>query len=96
MTTPTRLRVLAPLAALLVLATAACSAESVGEAEDVPLDGDGNISEDELVSERQIMGADLAQKHIAFTIDDGPGGRPAAVRAGRLAQARRGRGRCGL
>jgi peptidoglycan/xylan/chitin deacetylase (PgdA/CDA1 family) len=79
MTTPTRLRVLAPLAALLVLATAACSAESVGEAEDVPLDGDGNVSEDELVSEIQLNGSGMEQKHISLTFDDGPGGRTAEL-----------------
>ncbi len=57
----------------------ACSAETLPEDEGAPLDGDGNVSEDELVSERQLMGSDMAQKHIALTFDDGPGGRTAEL-----------------
>ena len=61
------------------LLAVACSAETLPEDEGAPLDGDGNVSEDELVSERQLMGSDMAQKHIALTFDDGPGGRTAEL-----------------
>ncbi len=72
------LRLLPAFAFAAVAILAACSAEVPGEAE-LGADGDGNISEDELVSERQIMGTDMAQKHLAFTFDDGPGGRTAEL-----------------
>jgi len=61
----------------------ACSAEVEGDGteatEDVPTDGEGAISEDELVSEAQLRGSDMAQKHISLTFDDGPGGRTAEL-----------------
>lgn len=78
---PSPARALRFLPALVLVAgsfLAACSAEVPGEPE-LGTDGDGNISEDELVSERQIMGADMAQKHLALTFDDGPGGRTAEL-----------------
>lgn len=80
-----RLRPLAIAAVLLTTLASlnACSAEVVGDeaAEDVrdTPDGDGNVSEDELVSEMQLRGSDMAQKHISLTFDDGPGGRSAEL-----------------
>lgn len=80
-----RLRLLAPLFALAAFAPlAACSAEvpedGAGETtDDVPTDGEGAISEDELVSEMQLRGSDMARKHISLTFDDGPGGRTAEL-----------------
>ncbi len=80
MVSPARaLRLLPTLALAAASCLAACSAEVPPDEADLGTDGDGNISEDELVSERQIMGADMAQKHLALTFDDGPGGRTAEL-----------------
>ncbi len=73
----------------LVLATSAvacgvvsgCAAPTGEEEEDAALEGasgDG-ISEDAIVSERQLMGTDMAAKTIALTFDDGPGPRTAEL-----------------
>jgi peptidoglycan/xylan/chitin deacetylase (PgdA/CDA1 family) len=70
--------VVAMLSGVLFASLAACSAET-GDIEEGPLDGDSNVSEDELVSEVQLNGSGMAQKHIALTFDDGPGGRSAEL-----------------
>lgn len=55
-----------------------CSAQTDGEEEiddgTVVGEGDGT-SEDAIVSERQLMGPDMADKTISLTFDDGPGPR---------------------
>jgi peptidoglycan/xylan/chitin deacetylase (PgdA/CDA1 family) len=41
--------------------------------------GDGTGGEDEIVSERQLMGNELADKTVSLTFDDGPGPRTAEL-----------------
>ncbi len=74
------------LLALVALSTAACAslagcaADTDGEDEEVSADGSGDgTSEDAIVSERQLMGNELPEKHIALTYDDGPGPRTAEL-----------------
>ncbi len=73
-----RRSVVAMLSGICFASLAACSAET-GELEETALDGDGNVSEEELVSEVQLNGSGMAQKHLALTFDDGPGGRSAEL-----------------
>jgi len=57
-----------------------CTAESTSEDGAVPEGGgDGTTSDDEIVSERQLMGSELPEKTIALTFDDGPGPRTAEL-----------------
>lgn len=64
------------LAATACASVAGCAADSIDE-EEVAEDGSGDnaTSEDAIVSERQLMGNELPDKHIALTYDDGPGAR---------------------
>lgn len=69
---------------LLFLATAGCAAiagcATDFDDDDVAYDdGDSNVAEDELVSERQLNGSDMPEKTLALTFDDGPGGRTAEL-----------------
>ncbi|MBX3188645.1 MAG: polysaccharide deacetylase family protein [Labilithrix sp.] len=70
-------RIAAFLLASSVIACGAltgCAADAVDDEELVADDGDGT-SEDAIVSERQLMGNELADKTINLTFDDGPGPR---------------------
>jgi peptidoglycan/xylan/chitin deacetylase (PgdA/CDA1 family) len=75
-----RLRLLSTLIALSTVACASiagCAVDSSEDAEDGVADGDGDgtTAEDDIVSERQLMGNELPEKTIALTYDDGPGPR---------------------
>jgi peptidoglycan/xylan/chitin deacetylase (PgdA/CDA1 family) len=75
-----RIRLLAALFAFSTVAcatVAGCAVDSAEDAEDgvAEGDGDGTTGEDEIVSERQLMGNELPEKSIALTYDDGPGAR---------------------
>jgi len=77
---PSRLRLLASFFALSGLACASlpgCAAEAVDDGDETVAEGEGdsNVSEDEIVSERQLMGSELPTKTLALTYDDGPGTR---------------------
>ena len=68
---------LATFAASVVATTGCATDTSDDDSEEgvVDGDGDGTTGEDEIVSERQLMGSELADKTLALTYDDGPGPR---------------------
>jgi peptidoglycan/xylan/chitin deacetylase (PgdA/CDA1 family) len=76
-----RIRLLSALFALSTVACATVAGCAADTSEDdseegvVDGDGDGTTGEDEIVSERQLMGNELPEKTLALTYDDGPGAR---------------------
>lgn len=74
-----RIRLLSTLFALstVACATVAGCAADTDDGDDAVFegDGDGTTAEEDIVSERQLMGNELPEKSIALTYDDGPGAR---------------------
>lgn len=62
------------LSAVACVSVAGCAADT-GDGSDEAFEGDTNSSEDEIVSESQLMGSELPAKTLALTYDDGPGPR---------------------
>lgn len=78
-----RLASIALLSVGVVFAGVGCAADPAeADANDTEatggVDGEGS-SEDELVSERQLMGSELPEKTVSLTFDDGPGPRTAEL-----------------
>jgi peptidoglycan/xylan/chitin deacetylase (PgdA/CDA1 family) len=71
------LSVLLASTAVFASALQGCAADAQQDDNDAVVDGngDGTTGEDEIVSERQLMGNELPQKTISLTFDDGPGQR---------------------
>ena len=73
----TRTRLVASFFALSTVAcvgVAGCAADT-GDGSDEAPEGDTSSTEEEIVSERQLMGSELPAKTLALTYDDGPGPR---------------------
>jgi len=77
----TRFAALFALLSIAACALPGCAAEPDDDASDGVTDGDGDGAgaEDEIVSERQLMGSELPTKTLALTYDDGPGPRTAEL-----------------
>ncbi len=70
------------LVAVFLLACGGVTACAVDAEDDAPITGDGDgtvANEEEIVSERQLMGSELPDKTLTLTFDDGPGRRTAEL-----------------
>src|SRR5688572_18976586 len=74
-----RARVLLAVSPLILIVASSlqgCAADTAPDADGENIhEGDGMAPEDEIVSERQLMGNELPQKTLNLTFDDGPGAR---------------------